>query len=95
MAQYIKDISIKESKFGLKLSGKTDSFINQIKSITNEKGYFNLEINPRKEKGKYGETHSCKVDEWKPDPNYKSSQGSGKTEVKQEETPPEDDLPFA
>lgn len=88
MANYINGITIKESKYGLRVSIKVDSFIEQIKSIANEKGYANLEIQPRKEKGKYGETHYCKVDDWKPDPNYK----------KAEPTPPEPeedkDLPF-
>ena len=66
MANYINKVTLKESKFGIKFSGKTEDFIEQIKSITNEKGYFNLEIQKRKEQGKYGETHYIKIDEWKP-----------------------------
>jgi hypothetical protein len=63
---YIK-ASVKQSKFGLNLSGKAEDVIAQLKEHTNEKGYFNWEINPRKEIGKYGETHSVTVNQWKPD----------------------------
>jgi hypothetical protein len=66
MANYINKVTLKESKFSIKFSGKTEEFIEQIKAITNEKGYFNLEIQKRKEPGKYGDTHYLKVDEWKP-----------------------------
>jgi len=74
MANYLKGITIKESKYGLKCSFKLDVFIEQLKSIANEKGYANVEIQPRKENGKYGETHYCKEDEWRPDPNYKKAE---------------------
>ena len=67
MANYINKVTLKEGKFSIKFSGKTEDFIEQIKSITNEKGYFNLEILKRKEPGKYGDTHYLKVDDWKPE----------------------------
>lgn len=78
---YIK-ASVKESKYGLRLSGKSEEVIAQIKANTNEKGYFNWNINPRKEKGKYGETHSVTVDTWQPE------------EKKTGSDDPKDDLPF-
>lgn len=62
---YVK-ASVKETKFGLKLSGKAEDVIAQIKEHTNSKGYFNWEINQRKEVGKYGETHNVTVDTWQP-----------------------------
>lgn len=68
---YVK-ATVKESKYGLKLSGKAEDVIEQIKAHTNPKGYFNWDINPRKEKGKYGETHSVSVDTWEPKPKEKS-----------------------
>ena len=66
MAIYIKGTKLKQSKFGIKFSGKTDDFIAQLKAITNDKGYFNLEIKERKEVGQWGDTHSLTVDEWTP-----------------------------
>lgn len=65
MADYIS-INGKESKYGIKLSGKADKVIEEIRKHTNEKGYINLEILKRKEPGKYGETHYVKVDTWEP-----------------------------
>jgi hypothetical protein len=62
---YVK-ASVKESKFGLKLSGKAEDVIAQIKEHTNSKGYFNWDITERREKGKYGETHNVCVDTWVP-----------------------------
>lgn len=35
----------------------------------NEKGWVNLDQTRRKEVGKYGETHSMVIDEWKPSGN--------------------------
>ena len=66
MPKYINNIKIKQSKFGLKMSGNFDKFVVELKQHLNDKGYFNLEIEERKEIGKYGETHSVTVDEWKP-----------------------------
>lgn len=66
MATYINGVKLKQSKFGVKLSGKTEEVIQQLKSITNEKGYFNLEIKERKEPSQYGETHYLVVDEFVP-----------------------------
>lgn len=67
MPKYINNIKIKQSKFGLKMSGNLDKLVEELRQHTNEKGYFNLEIKERKEVGKYGETHSVTVDEWKPE----------------------------
>lgn len=75
MAQYINGVTLKKSKFGIKFSGKTEDFIKQIQEHTNERGYFNLEINERKEPGKYGDTHYLKVDEWKPEAKQPESKG--------------------
>lgn len=68
---YVK-ASVKQSKYGLKLSGKSDEVIQQIKDHTNEKGYFNWDINPRKEVGKYGDTHTVTVNTWKPENQQES-----------------------
>ena len=66
MANYINKVTLKEGKFSIKFSGKTDEVIAQLLAITNDKGYFNLEIGKKKEVGKYGDTHYLKVDDWKP-----------------------------
>lgn len=63
---YVK-VSVKPGKYGLKLSGKADEVIKQIQEHTNDKGYFNWDINPRKEVGKYGDTHTVTVNDWKPE----------------------------
>lgn len=67
MATYINKVTLKEGKFSIKFSGKTDEVIAQLLAITNDKGYFNLEIGKKKEVGKYGDTHYLKVDDWKPE----------------------------
>lgn len=98
MADYIS-INGKKSKYGIKLSGKAEKVIEEIKKHTNEKGYFNFELLERKEPGRFGETHYVKVDDWKPTPKADAggSDNVGSVEKKQEGTTtsaPEDDLPF-
>lgn len=90
MADYIS-INGKQGKYSIKLSGKADKVIEEIKKHTNEKGYFNFELCERKEAGKYGETHYVKVDEWKPSEKTGSSYTPPKEEKKIESV---DDLPF-
>lgn len=81
MQKYINKTKLKENNYGIKFSGKTEDFINQLREITNDKGYFNLEIKKRKETGKFGDTHYIVVDEYMNDKNKKSDY--------------EEDLPFA
>lgn len=69
MPQYINSIKVKQGKFGLKVSGKVEDIIAELKANQNDKGYINLDFNPRKQPGKYGESHNVTVDEWKPTPN--------------------------
>ena len=38
--------------------------IDEMKTLVNSKGYINLNMNPRKEIGKYGETHTLTIDEY-------------------------------
>lgn len=59
-------LTLKEGKFSIKMSGKTEDVIKALQAITNEKGYFNTEIVKKKEVGKYGDTHYVKEDTWKP-----------------------------
>jgi len=92
MATYLNKVTLKESKFGIKFSGKTDEVIAQLLAITNEKGYFNLEIQKRKEAGKYGDTHYVKVDEWKPEQKTDSMQD--KNNPLNNHFPAVEDFPF-
>jgi len=82
-------LNFKESKYGIKMSGKTEYVIKALQDITNEKGYFNAEILKRKEAGKYGETHYAKEDTWKPELKTETQYIAAKsTQVE------ESDLPF-
>jgi hypothetical protein len=58
---YINGIFIKkiQTSFGdiLKCSVKAESFIEEIKKHTNEKGYVNFDLMQRKESDKQGNTH--------------------------------------
>jgi len=65
----------KQSKFGVRLSFSRKD-LETMQSNLNEKGYINLNLNERKEIGKYGETHSMTVDTWKP-----QSQGISQSEA--------------
>lgn len=69
---YFNGFSAKKSKYGIKLSGKVENIIDELNKHVNSKGYINLEITERKEVGKYGETHSVKVDTWEPKPKYET-----------------------
>lgn len=96
---YFNSLSGKKSKFGIKLSGKADKVIEEIKLHTNEKGYINLELFERRTEGKYGETHSLKVDKWERDTSkdFKgkdSADWSGKNDWREKSNDESDDMPF-
>lgn len=86
---YINSIKIKQSKFGQKMSFNLDKLIEECGKLVNEKGYVNLEILPRKTEGKYGETHSVKLDTWKPNTETNQQQ-----KQQQPSKPIDDGLPF-
>lgn len=73
---YIKGITIKEGKYGLRVSFNLRTFIEQAEQLQNDKGYLNIDINKRKEAGKYGETHYATLNEWKPNENSYSEQNA-------------------
>ncbi len=52
------------SKINLSFSPKD---LEALKDNKNEKGWINLTISPRKSVWKYWETHSCVVNDWKPE----------------------------
>ena len=85
---YFNGFNGKATKYGVKLSGKADKIIEEIKKHTNAKGYINLEVQPRREPDKYGNTHTIIVDTWEPSSDSKVTPAniSGQEEIK--------DLPF-
>jgi hypothetical protein len=99
---YFNGFNCKQSKFGIKLSGKLETIIESLKQHVNDKGYVNLEICPRREADKYGNTHYVKVDTWQKPEGYQPNQPSQVKEYKQDNqtspngivSPPSDDLPF-
>ena len=70
---YINSIKAKESKFGIKLNCNIDNLIAELTNLKKDGAYCNLEITKRKEVGKYGETHSVKIDTWKPTPKAENN----------------------
>lgn len=61
-------VKSREGRFGteFKISAKADALIDFIKTHVNARGYINCEMGPRKETGKYGETHNVTLDTWEP-----------------------------
>ena len=90
---YFNSITAKQGQYGIKLSGKVDKIIEELKKNENESGFINLDLNPRQAVGKYGETHSLTVNTWKPN-GAKPQQPQ--QPVRQETVSNEvaDDLPF-
>ena len=95
---YIDGLFIKRGKGEyetLKISIKAETFIEQIKGLVNDKGYVNIEIKPRKEVDKNGNSHYAELDTWQPDKSKTTAQFTKDaiktvTETITEET----DLPF-
>lgn len=48
------------------ISFRADKMIEFINANKNEAGYVNLTMQSRKEVGKYGESHSVVLNDWKP-----------------------------
>lgn len=71
--------SAKQSKYGIRISGKLDKLIAELGNIANEKGYVNLEIKQRKEPDKFGNSHYIVVDTWEPKPK-ETQTGSDKSQ---------------
>ncbi len=61
------------------------------KAHKNEKGYVNIQVVPRKAVGQFGDTHSIKLDTWKPDPDKAKDKTAATTRTARK---PKDD-PFS
>ena len=99
---YINGISAKQVTFTsgksiLKLNIHVAKLIEQLQQHANEKGYVNLGVSERREKGKYGETHTVWLDTWKPTPKA-DAQPAPKSDPPPwgaaTQAQPEDQLPF-
>ncbi len=68
---YVPNSSAKEviTSFGqiINLSFKAEALGAFVKQHKNEKGYINLQVVPRRETSQHGDTHSVKLNNWKPD----------------------------
>lgn len=92
--KYAKGIFIKQtSEFYTNININLANFNEWAKEFADEKGYIKLTIGKKKEVGKFGDTHWCALNEWKPE-----SQSNDKYEYEAEkyEPKPEDEveLPF-
>jgi hypothetical protein len=50
----------------IRLSFPVDKMTAFLKEHANDRGYVNLELTRRNEPGKFGDTHSLKLDTWQP-----------------------------
>lgn len=62
----------KQGKFGVRISVCLDDLFNyakdNIEPSKNGKKYINLDVNPMKQKDPWNNTHTVKIDTWKPEP---------------------------
>lgn len=65
----VKEIQFRDGGSMLKLSFDVLMLIEFAKANKNERGYLNLCITKTREVGKFGQTHCCWLDTYKPDPN--------------------------
>ena len=67
-----KQVTFESGKSILKLNIHVGKLIEQLQQHVNEKGYVNLGVSERKEKGRFGETHTVWLDTWKPTPKHET-----------------------
>jgi hypothetical protein len=57
----------------IKINFKVDELIKFCQEHVNEKGYISFDVNKRKEKGQYGETHSIVLNDYKKEETTKKA----------------------
>jgi hypothetical protein len=62
MADFVKNVFVKQGKYGTKISFKVDAFIEELKSKKNSSGYVNIEI----KESKSGDKMYAQYDDWEP-----------------------------
>lgn len=80
--KYVPKCSCKSHTFAdggtiLKLSFKVEELAAFVRENKNERGYINLIVAERREPGRYGDTHTVYLDEWKPKTEGRPSSGGG------------------
>lgn len=60
--EYVKNVFVKQGKFGTKVSFKVDAFIEELKTKKNSQGYVNIEIKTSQSGDKMYATY----DNWEP-----------------------------
>ena len=89
---YFNGAFLKETQYGIKLSGKAADIIAEIQKHTKANGTIRLEIQKRREADKNGNTHYITVDTWEPS---NAGEGRSKPGTNEDNTlGPADDLPF-
>ena len=87
----------RETSFGvvIGLGFLASALIDFVKSNSNEKGYVNLDIVPRRTTDDFGNTHSVQLNQWKPDMNkMRQAVATSPPPAKGDGQPPSDDVPF-
>jgi len=65
-----------------------------VQTHQTDRGYITLDVVPRRELGKYGETHSVSLNTWSPTERAKVKQPQQDLPVQQPKEIYEDDVPF-
>jgi len=93
---YFNSITIKEGKYGLKVSINYNKFMQEAQQNLNQNGYINLDINKRKQKGKFGETHYTTLNTWTPEKKQEIDNEPDEYKAADNSSLPgtDDDLPF-
>lgn len=89
---YLNGAFLKETQYGIKLSGKAADIISEIQKHTKTNGTIRLEIMKRREADKNGNTHYIVVDTWEP-VNAQAERSNSAMNESNTIGPP-DDLPF-
>lgn len=94
--EFPKNVFVKKSKFGIKVSFKVDDFIAELQSKKDASGWARIDLNHKKANP---EEMYAAWDDWKPDPNYKGKAGGTPVTKTYLPQPPinsgvADDLPF-
>lgn len=90
--EYVKNVFVKQGKFGTKVSFKVDAFIEELKSKKNSQGYVNIEIKTSQS----GDKMYAAYDNWEPTSKGGAPAPNKTFSVKPKAQAPSqnDDLPF-
>lgn len=88
--EFVKNIYVKKSKYGIKVSFKADAFIEELKAKKDKEGWVRVEI----KESKSGDKMYAQYDTWQPNTAGQYSGGYSKPQPKPAAPKVEDDLPF-